>query len=500
MVYLMCILVGIGLGDVLKVERQILLPDGKPAAQARVLVRTFGRQGQPVRETWLTTNADGVFAGQVDLESPQSPGERWGYLMVDTPGCALTFAELPTMPHFDNSPLRLTPAYTHTVSVMDQGLKQPLEGARVFISGFTDGKIGGWAVNVPNLGLTTEQLVGVSGKDGSLTFRGVDIERASFVRAGLIATAESSQGLMRGTAEPTFRSTGSPAPAKPDQPTVIWLNPSTSVRGKVVDAVTGKPVQGASIKLVSDPGIAAATMKRESSNDQGEFEFKDAPSALLLLVEVTHSSYGITWSRIGEERRAIGPIQQSGILTLSLRPWTEVAGKVVEEESGTPALTPIEVGSVYEVGYDNGGVRCGRGHSDVVALSSDGRFRLRLPVGSNRLWALGKGYRCFLDLEAKANQTEEVEMKLRKVPGCLIRLTGNPETMKKCFIYIKMKYGREGSAGSYPQIADGYWFWPASNWGEKLQLRIETNQKAEVLPWTELVADAAQWPFVVEVK
>src|SRR5688500_4431603 len=81
--------------DKLKVSRQILLPDGKPAVGAKVLIRTLNHaDGTLKQDAKAVTDETGTFAVEVEEDKEDSnadPSRVTGYIMVDAPGAALTF-------------------------------------------------------------------------------------------------------------------------------------------------------------------------------------------------------------------------------------------------------------------------------------------------------------------------------------------------------------------------------------------------------------------------
>jgi len=168
---LLVLLVALGcaLGEeTMTVSRKILLPDGKPAVGAKVIIRSFA-QVKLLQEVQATTGPDGIVTAVVQYRSfntggPQGPGgpASYGYMMVDMPGCALAFGKLMApkpaatgngapaapagpklggMPSFpsgggkktDENVLKLAPAYTQTGQVVDAATKQPVPNASVFV-------------------------------------------------------------------------------------------------------------------------------------------------------------------------------------------------------------------------------------------------------------------------------------------------------------------------------------------------------------------------------
>src|SRR5215213_1529437 len=86
--------------EVAKLSRQVLLPDGRPAAGAKVLVRTFA----PVKDGWefaptdlrVTTGDDGVFVAEGVNTTAYAAWGRWSrsYVLIDAPGCALSLMDV----------------------------------------------------------------------------------------------------------------------------------------------------------------------------------------------------------------------------------------------------------------------------------------------------------------------------------------------------------------------------------------------------------------------
>ncbi len=97
---LACVLGTNAVADVVKVTRQVLLPDGKPAVGAKVLIRVPKVDGT-WQEMRLLTDAEGMYETVLNLptrskETPSLPHVR--YLIVDVAGSALSYSSLGKRP------------------------------------------------------------------------------------------------------------------------------------------------------------------------------------------------------------------------------------------------------------------------------------------------------------------------------------------------------------------------------------------------------------------
>lgn len=402
----------------LKVERQILLPDGKPAVGAQVLVRSLKSvDGTLLEDKAATTDAQGRVSTEIEMDNDgrDDPVRVTGYLEVDAPGAALTFENFGVWrgrrPE-NVAPLRLTQGYQVTGEVQRND-GQPVPGATITLHAFAS-NWSPWRINYPGAGIVTPQASGKTGTDGTFSLRPVAINQQNYgngdptLRLNVSATATINGQAWAGQTEMWGRQmVGAPAPPTPapvpapggpaslDPMSTIPLYPTMDVRGRVLDAVSGAPVAGAGVSLMGSPNMVISTLAPVTTNTEGAFEFKGVPAVFQLFAQVTHPNLSEGWARIGEERLQVLNKNATETkvydgLEVKLRPWATVSGHIVDVATGKAPLSPMSIESVYDEGYNDGDI--GVGHSVVFGEAApDATFTIKLPTGFNHVRVRGEG-------------------------------------------------------------------------------------------------------------
>jgi len=511
--------------DKIQVTRKVLLPDGKPAAGIPILIRTFDLQESRLgKEIKTVTDAEGVFAAEVEIASQEeitrAKGRppQLGYVIVDAPDSVLTLINL-NLWRDSNSrwrePLRLGAGYVLGGRVTAQG--KPVAGADVALS-----SLSGWWVNDPSAGIATPQLTTKSGADGNYETRPVLLAgNASFDDNGYImgsavasATIEG-QHLSGSTANQVLVRVGAP-PAHPGARGDIALGSTWTARGKVVNALNGQPVAGATVRVAAR---SVTPLTPATTNANGEWEVTGIPPVFEMLATATHPQMSIGWAPIGERLGQLDDQARQpktfGDVLIKLRPMTTITGRVVEEETGQMPVAVLpgwnvarQARTLYERGTQFGNEMLGRGWVEVP-LQPDGQFSLPVAVGENSVSVEVPLYEAVeprLNLNIGPEGQKELLLKVRKRPYFYVRLEAErPEEMKDLSISMRSekypadKYPEGVSTGQY---RNGDWATPAGKWGETVEIRVRRGSGKdfkEIVPWTKITADPKNWPLVIRL-
>ncbi|MHB9109145.1 MAG: HEAT repeat domain-containing protein [Armatimonadota bacterium] len=498
------ILAGNALAAKMTINRQILLPDGKPAAGARVVIRTYTATEQFKMDTRVVTNANGVFTAEVEYETHPHPAFRSGYIIVDAPYCSLALMEF--RPWGAGDPLRLSKAYTQSGTVVDLAGK-PIANAQIHIGSINDGGGFAWAMNVPARGIKTPEFTAVSNEQGVFALRGITIERTAFVSCDLWMQAEVDGQPLRGAARSfSFWPQGEPKD-RLGLPAVFTLSPTLALRGRVLNALTGAPVAGASVKLDGYRPESFRSLLPVVSGPDGTFTFRSVPAAEQLFAVATHPQMGIGWKLVAKgefDRGVTKPITTlPNEVVLSLHPMTTVTGRVIDRDTGQPPVpVKMAISVEYEGGYNDGRIALGRGATGTF-MKPDGTFSLITATGANTFLVTGPGYWRdeVVNADVEPDGTTEVILKVYREKGQLIRFEGNaPDDLQRLNVSVrKVPDGQPVTVGGASGIQPGgYWFYSPRIAGDNAEYQVTRGGKV-VVPWTRLTMTPADWPQVVKL-
>jgi hypothetical protein len=126
--------------------------------------------------------------------------------------------------------------------------------------------------------------------------------------------------------------------AAPTDEAVIYMAPESSVHGKVVDADTGEPLAGVSIRASQETRVRISWLARSYggstvTDDEGNFEIDGLAAGRFILVVNDREAYGQYPGSVGLRLgQATGPIE----VRASLRSGTPFSGQLVDADSGQP--------------------------------------------------------------------------------------------------------------------------------------------------------------------
>ena len=292
----------------LTVSRKVVMPDGTPAANAKVTLRTFTANGL-VQELVTQTGADGTIEATMKYEPAADPfagNTSAGYMMVDVAGCALAFGRLtpkagtPTgtgmrpgrhgsggggvggggglpLPGGGSSStggdttLKLLAAYQQTGTVVDGETKAPVPGAKVMVTGFN----GGVGVNLGWAGFHTPELMTTADDKGAFILRGTTAESLGGMGLPMMSSWPVSTVIAMGTVNGHTEAGGNEHfcfnnPRRTDQQ--VLLGSTMALEGTVKDG-DGHPVAGVSVRLRGIPSYWVYSMPAAVTDANGVYEF-----------------------------------------------------------------------------------------------------------------------------------------------------------------------------------------------------------------------------------
>jgi hypothetical protein len=152
---------------------------------------------------------------------------------------------------------------------------------------------------------------------------------------------------------------------------------TASLKGKVYNIVTSKPVNEATISLTKhDKQGKAESVQSVQTDKSGVFEIKDIPAAVRTVwYSLSVESEGLAARNLGYRTFEPGSTQN---LTTYLSPLEKVQGRVVDDQD--QPVVGAEVSAMTILGID------GKGYTmkdrPAVKTDAEGRFTIELPAGS----------------------------------------------------------------------------------------------------------------------
>lgn len=523
--------------ETLTISRQVVLPDGKPAAGARVVIRTMDSDSTLLQELQTTTGPDGMIRAAVRYRQPEMPFSPFGpvsngYLMVDLPGYALAFGKLfgdraggravrpgsmappPVMvpggfrpgapppgaggqPAGGGSPLQLSPAYQQTGTVVDGATKQPVAGATVFPVALVKSV----PVNFFWAGFMTKELVATSGADGQFTLRGVTAESiggmgmpymAGTVPAGLVAYATVGENTLVGEND---RFVYSPQPR--GGPLEIALQPTVTLEGRVMNGLTNKPVANVQVHLEGTstwinclPGV--------STDTDGNYRFSAVLSGPRIYAVSKGANYTVGFVLATRGRGREG--EKIAAPAITVRPMgPPVTLKVLDGATGRPPASVLQLAvNIAEGMFDDNLGWIGR-QVITMPVKPDGTASATMPVGDTSVNVWGPGYQGGKTVEVPAANNEAI-ITLNRSQGLLIRFTTqHPQGLIGCFVTVKDGNGNNIQTTDISiKNPEGYWFCPLRDAPPgPYQVQV-MRSRTPVCEWTTVSPNT--WPNAVAIR
>jgi hypothetical protein len=459
-----------GLAAPVTLTRTVLQPDGKPAVGAAVFIRQYTLADNTVKESKLTTDAQGQFS--IALEpNPTQPDlppfvdVNDGYFLIDMPGYALHVALYNLQREQrqaggapppgtvappnglqapfgglgggltgggDTKTVRLAAAFEITGVVSDLE-KKPVADARVFAVGLTNGHYGPRIpLNVPGVGIMTLALATKSGADGSYRLRGLT---ATFSSGGptmgmptmaggpvpVALVALSADGTRVGEVENGIFTR--PESLRADMATRnnLTLSPTVSLEGRITNAATGAPAANVQVRLRSRPSVYLGCLAPAVTDKDGRYRFASIPAYVTRLYTIcTAKEMADGWACAYDQRRPVEkPLTN---VNMTVRPWVDVKGTLKDETTTQKPVVPIHITAIYDEGLGQDGDFGSLGRQACGCESNaDGTFMLHIPVGSATLRIGGAGYGSsdFIPVEPKNNPP--LQLTVKRLPGIVVR-------------------------------------------------------------------------------
>ncbi len=471
------------------ITRQVLLPDGKVAAGADVTLHLF--EGQDIK---TTTDKRGYFS-----LSP-SPNARLynALIIVDVPGCSLTFTPVrPGLGLEQNiQKINLVKDNPRVGKVIGADEKAVAD-AEVILTIYGFGAYYNALILQSPHHIKVPQLVTHTDEQGNFSLRGLNLQGKSeqdWRRDGMSGWAKAT------IAGKTWLGRWRDAERKnEDEPFLIQLKPTVTVRGKIVDDETKKPIVGAEINYEGYSAAPEFTQTLLSAND-GLFELKDLP-----LESVGGKVFQISRSNqkpiiVSFKNTPNSDIEREFVL--SLPSLVKFSGRITDSETGKPLPNEVKVrvqsrqknDLAWDVIYDQ-----------KTKTDANSKFDLLVPPGFGRLYLeanLNSISTDLMSLSLSVPKTglQSVDFKVSIPPLYRVQFKNlNKERLK---LYQRTVNGEEEL--SYERGRDGHneltFF--AQDWGETMEIRgVDLDhQNKELFGWTKVVAVRDLTPNVIELK
>jgi|GEM_PF-2201209 len=523
--------------EMLTIARQVLLPDGKPAAGARVLIRTQGDDSCLLQEIETKTGPDGMVRAVVRYHPPEMPFSPFGpvsngYLMVDAPGCALGFGKLfggtpgggamrpgmmPPPPAMfpggvpptrageppavgGGAPLQLSPTYQNTGVVIDGETKQPVAGATVFPVALVKSV----PVNFLWAGFMTKELVTTTGADGSFILRGVTAESlggmgppymAGTVPAGLVAYATVGERTLVGENDRFIY-----APQPRGGPVEIALQPTVTIEGRVMNGQTNKPVSGIKVHL-EGTSTWINCLPAVLTDAEGGYRFTAVIPGPRVYALAKDARYTTGWVLATERRRdgAAGPVTAPAIAIRPMGPAITI--QVVDAVTGEPPTSILQLAAELEEGMFDDALGWIGSQRITVPVKPDGTASVTMPLGETDVNVWGEGYHGGSTVEVPA-AGNKATVPIERTHGLLMRFTTtNPQGVNRCVVTV-----RDGNGNKLPIVnsnvitnAEGYFFYDLHKEPTgPFQVQVTRPGGPEACPWTPVSPDT--WPNVIQIN
>lgn len=492
-----------------------LRPDGKPAVGARVHVVTFPN-GEASAEWRGEADANGAFQMPVHMTKPWD-----GCLTVDAPDCSIGVVRLghlglrtpqPGLPPF-NQVLQLRPRWVIQGRVTDDA-GNGIASAQV-VTSMIDAHTYRWMWFQDALSGLLPELGTVSESNGDFTLRGAEFVQLPDLKAstGLTVFTHRDGLLWCGEQRTSNRSKSGTDDAEPTQ---IILRPTVAVSGQVVDRASGAALPGV---RVSASGTGSIPLPPTATDAAGRFTITNIPSFARLDVSFSldgHSTVKVFRHQTTREIR----LQKIPPWKISLGRPVRIAGTVHDATTGGPPLVPVEIGVAAEDPQGDGWIaRTDNMPSDSSGEPSPlGQFDVRIPAGpakltvfaSTRDGAYQQPYQQTLPIEVPVAGKTNWSLSVDRRPGILVQLeASDPQLLKRhghggdLLVEVREVGGGGTTVADYTPT----WFFPAQQWGRKLEVRMvrrkvlaeNQTQDTEIQPWTELMADPKTWPIRLRV-
>jgi hypothetical protein len=509
--------------------RQVLRPDGNPAVGARVVIRHFSlADGTLTKEKTLLTDISGRFSTSApDLPRNQVPDCRSGYLLIFASGCApmfSSFTEWMRSVSAQGEPVRLQPAFTISGKAVSAD-GQAVAKAHLVPIDFRNNYSYLWNLNVNNCHIATPEVCAVSNARGEFRLPGFTLDLPHLPSEGfnsipavsLRATGSTNGVLLAGFDPIVFIS---PRPLGGDNPVTVVLTPARTVRGKVIDAVTQRPIAGAYVEAFPGNPSLPIDMPKTVTDRVGHFTLTGIISSEELYIKANRAPDWVNnWVPVSKPRppaddpKEAKPEVDDNVI-IPLRRWTWISGRVIDE-TGQPIRVPSDLNSIPLWQPDFVNMVCDQGYARTAA---DGTFRLRVAEGQNDLVRGGPG--CYqwpkftqADRIIPPGGRTGIVWRVKRLPAAFVMLFEFPPGKSEAdyMFYGHSSLAKDSRPIPFTMSLSSYnHYLPAS--ADKLNdtmflqvIQIVSwngnfaKQLHEIQPWLEVKANPQSWPTVVKL-
>lgn len=490
---------------------------GQPVVGAPVSIVTFDlKTGNSRPPILLRTDAAGRIETKVEVVPAKereavAPPQRISndYLVIDAPDAPLVVAELNGFrpgTFRGLKEIRLGAGRVLRGQVFKSGV--PAAGADVMLT-----NANGLILNDPTRNASIPQLTTKSRQDGKYEIRSLQLEgnvyeQENGLLVSVMASLKEGNTLWRAGLSAQSPELGS-QPANDIYSVRFSLAAGWTVKGRIINALTKRPIAGAKIEALAHSvwSIAPAT-----SNANGDWELKDIPPQFEMFVMAKHPEFGTTWQQVGETLSSLGEASQQPAvfadIEVPLRPLTVARGRIIDEVSGRfPVLLdaqwpqPPGVIATYDTGASPRRYNVSSHIRNLGVLLPDGSFSVPVVVGANGIYPDISFYEVVPrpdNFEMREKALADVEIKVRRRPTFAARfVAANPNDLKTLSVLditdkpAGVNYGQSGTA------PPGLWTHSAAKWGQEMKVRVQYG-KGGVLE-TTLTAATENWPQVINL-
>lgn len=491
----------------------VLMPDGKPAENAKIIARDISPVGPGINwEVTTETDLMGYFDATVPEISYSAASGRWNrpYLLVDAPGCAVSFillGEVEKRKDQQRAIIRLEKDSPFHGIVMGPQNK-PVSGAEIKIVywswvGYESSPLN----RQPNI--STPQLSAKSGADGKFSLRNIHVPGPIPIwgASGSISVTATINGSLWTTTHP-LSNRARPVGAL-EKPLVVKLGPTVTFSGHIRDAVTGRGLSDVAVSVVPYSTDLTASVRTDYD---GSFKVTSRSQTDAQLRLVQYNTDIPNWPSPSDNSRQVETIVSksenlSGPLWIKnldfrLPPIVSIRGQLIDEATGQKPLVQDDVIATSPTTTQNGWQLI---RQPAFNYSRNGEFLLTVPIGSVTIASgVRKEYsHAYVaapqKFEVPAKGLQNVILKVKRNPGFFVRLRSANDVdlpFGRYTVHLERADGTQAIKEMNDEVGGHYWFAPTKNWGDTAKLRL-LRDTTPITAWRPVVASKEKWPLVL---
>jgi hypothetical protein len=511
MVVLMAILT-ISLSAQDKMPSEVIGPDGKPVEKA-----TFHRVWQ--KRIHENHEERAWCLEQMDLADWKS-GKRFEgldthhlfeYLVIESPGCALGIYQ------YGTNFFKLEKEFWVEGKVIDEAGKPvsdvELTLGKIGLHSYTNVLLNPMAGKLPWVQAKTD-------KDGKYRFRGAVLDNYGWnVGVGVSARVTKNGKLMVGggcltlISDSPFFDEGRKQKDYFKGGEIIKILPCDEISGVVVDSLTGKPIEGATIKA---NGMFYHTDSFQSGNittdKDGKFSISNVRCEMLGVMHDNYSRGNLIPSANWREKK-------HNKLEIKLAPLVDTNFQFIDTHTGNAPLVPLEfsygvdapAGDGWTLKIDEKDKCSAFFEQKSQKIGVDGVYAGKLPVGKfqfkcsmDRVREESSPYSKSFELNIPYEGDRNFKVELERKPGLLFSLnTVSSSTLKQNdkwdFLTGHMKV--TGSPyNHYVNLDKPIYFQPADKWNQEMNFQVILQKSGTYtnLMDRNFIATPDAWPVKID--